>query len=111
MSIGVPLTSAAFPGARMRRAPFVGKILFVFLLLCLTFWTQSSALTSRDGPHHSPDHCCPLCNVGLLPVLQPATTSAVAPVFHLIWLAPTPDSGPVHDVLVAAGSSRAPPSA
>jgi hypothetical protein len=83
--------------------------LFVFLLLYLAIWAQSSALTSRPGPHHAPDHCCPLCQVGLLPYVQPAIAFVVTPAFLSVWRAPTPDFGPAHEVLVAAGSSRAPP--
>jgi len=84
---------------------------FVLLLLSVTFWAQSTALTSEPGPHHCPNHCCPFCSVGLLPFLQPAVSSVVAPLFAASWLAWSPDSDPAPRVLAASGSSRAPPAA
>jgi hypothetical protein len=78
----------------------------VLLILCLTAWAQSSALTTEH--HHESGHCCLLCQAGPL-ALQPGVTSSVNPIFLLAWLAATPDSGRAHEALVAAGSCRAPP--
>jgi len=102
--IGVSPTHGMSPASRL---PF-GRILVVMLLLCLTVWAQTSALTSEHD-HHDSGHCCLLCHAGPLAYLSPGVTSAVTPVFRLTWLAAPPDFGPAYEVLVASGSCRAPP--
>ncbi|HTT60405.1 MAG TPA: hypothetical protein VMG35_01140, partial [Bryobacteraceae bacterium] len=65
--------------------------------------------TADRHTHHAPDHCCLLCHLGPLPLLQTTTTAAVTPVFVSAWLAPSQDFTPAHQVLVSARSSRGPP--
>jgi uncharacterized membrane protein len=88
-----------------------GKILLVLALVCLTLLGQALALASQEESHHSPDHCCLLCHAGPLPILQSTVTATIAPVFLTIWLAPTLDCEPAHQVLISNLSSRGPPSA
>ena len=88
-----------------------GRTLLVLLLVCLTLLGQSFALASQEESHHAPDHCCLLCHVGPLPFLQTTVTGTTTPVFLAIWLAPTLDCEPAHQVLLSATSSRGPPTA
>lgn len=90
--------------------PF-GQALLILLLLSLTAAAQTSAFDPQHESHHAPGHCCLLCHTGPMPILRTIVPAAMAPVFLLTWLAPAPDPQPVHEVLLAAGSSRAPPAA
>jgi hypothetical protein len=87
------------------------RLLVVLLLLCVTMLAQSAALSAQSESHHSPDHCCLLCHVGPLPFLQTSVTSALAPVFQVVWLAPPAHVETTSDVRLVPSSSRAPPSA
>jgi hypothetical protein len=88
--------------------PF-GRALLILLLLSLTTAAQASAFDPQHESHHAPGHCCLLCHTGPMPILRTAVPAAVAPVFRLTWLVPTLNVQPVPEVLLAAGSSRAPP--
>jgi hypothetical protein len=85
------------------------KLVVVLLLLCVTMLAQSSALSTQDQPHRSPDHCCLLCHVGPLPFLQTSITAMLAPVFQVVWLAPPPHFETTSDVRLVPSPSRAPP--
>jgi hypothetical protein len=96
----------------MMRSNYGGRRVFlVLLLLCVTVLAQSSALSAQSETHHSPDHCCLLCHVGPLPMLQNSVTVAVAPVFQMVWMTVATEFQATHDVLLNASSSRAPPAA
>jgi hypothetical protein len=92
-----------------RRGKPFGRALLILLLLSLTTAAQASAFDPQHESHHAPGHCCLLCHTGPMPILRTIVPAAVAPVFLLTWLVPTPSVQPVHEVLLAAGSSRAPP--
>jgi len=85
------------------------KALLILVLLCVTIAAQSSALDPRHESHHTPGHCCLVCHLGSLPFLRTSVPAAVTPVFLVTWLAPAPDFQPLHEVLLAASPSRAPP--
>ncbi|SPE33278.1 conserved exported hypothetical protein [Candidatus Sulfopaludibacter sp. SbA3] len=87
------------------------RLLLVLLLLCVTLLAQSAALSAQNESHHSPDHCCLLCHVGPLPFLQTSVTTALAPVFQVVWLAPPAHFETTTDVLLIPSPSRAPPTA
>jgi hypothetical protein len=87
------------------------RAFLVLLLLCVTVLAQSSALAAQSETHHSTDHCCLLCHVGPLAMLQTSVTVSVAPVFQMVWMTAAADFQPTHDVLLNASSSRAPPAA
>jgi hypothetical protein len=77
-------------------------------MVCAFTTAQFSALAFENEHHHSPDHCCALCHVGL-PFLQPAVTASAPPVLYVVWLAASADQAPPHQALLAQASSRAPP--
>jgi hypothetical protein len=87
------------------------RLLFVFLLLCVTMLAQSSALSAQSETHHSPDHCCLLCHVGPLPFVQTSVTAVLAPVLQVVWLAPPAHLETTSDIRVVPSPSRAPPAA
>jgi len=90
------------------RAVSPRKWILVILMVCAFTTAQFSALALESEHHHSPDHCCALCHVGL-PFLQPAVTADVPPVLIVVWLAPSSDADTPHQTLLAQASSRAPP--
>ena len=85
-----------------------GKPLLIVLILCAFACAQFSALALENGHHHSSQHCCALCHVGL-PFLQPAGCAAAPPVLSIVWLDSWADQDSTHQVLLALESSRAPP--
>ena len=93
-----------------RLVPSNRRLWIVLLLLCVTVLAQSSALSSQSEQHHSPDHCCLLCHVGPLPFLQVRASTVIAPVFQVVWMAPTAYIEAASDVLLVPRASRAPPS-
>jgi hypothetical protein len=78
------------------------------LLLCGTVAAQSHALDAAHEAHEA-QHCCMLCHFGPLPLVKAAAPSAPSPLLAVAWLEPSPAFEPVRDVLLATGSSRAPP--
>jgi hypothetical protein len=83
--------------------------LFVFLLLCAVMCAQAASLASEHVHARFSGHCCGLCHAGPLPFVQPAIAAEFLPVLQAVWLESSFDSGSAHEVLPAAGSSRAPP--
>jgi hypothetical protein len=93
----------------MKREAFSpGKTLLVILMICAFATAQFSAIALENEHHHSSQHCCALCHVGL-PFLQPAVTSSTPPVISVTWLDPSADQPTPHQALLAQASSRAPP--
>jgi hypothetical protein len=78
----------------------------VLLLLCGTVAAQCHGL---GDAHQANQHCCLLCHFGPLPLMQAAAPAAPAPLISVAWLEPIPAFEPAGDVLLATGSSRAPP--
>jgi hypothetical protein len=92
-----------------RKSVAAGRILFVLLLLCAVVCAQSASLASDYSHRHSSQHCCGLCHAGPLPLIQPTAVSAIAPVLSMAWLEWSLGLDAPHQVLLAAGYSRAPP--
>jgi hypothetical protein len=84
------------------------RALFVLLFLCALICAQTASFAS-DHSHNRSEHCCGLCHVGPLPLLQPVTAASGAPIMAVAWLALSRDFETPHEALLAAGSSRAPP--
>jgi hypothetical protein len=85
------------------------RLLVVLLLLCVMVAAQSSTLAAQSIEHHATEHCCLLCHVGVLPFLQTSVSAVIAPLFHVVWLAPPANFDAPSDVRVIPSSSRAPP--
>ena len=85
------------------------RLVVVALLLCLMVLGQSAALAGQTESHHGPDHCCLLCHVGPIPFLQTSVSAVLAPVFQVVWLAPTAQFEFTSDVRSIPSPSRAPP--
>jgi hypothetical protein len=87
------------------------KALLIVLLLCVTGLAQFAALLGQPESHRPSDHCCLLCHVGPIPFLEASASSAIAPVFEVVWFTPATDVATTHDVLLRASAARAPPAA
>jgi len=85
------------------------RISLILFLMCAVVCVQAASIASEHFHQHSSQHCCGLCHAGPLPFIQTAITAALAPMLSQTWLEQTPGSAPAHEVLLAAGSSRAPP--
>src|ERR1019366_3649902 len=83
--------------------------LLVWLFLCALICAQSASFASEHSHRHASQHCCRLCHVGPLPLLQPVTSAGLAPVVAVAWLSLSCDFDTPHEALLTAGSSRAPP--
>lgn len=81
----------------------------VVFLLCLTVWSQAAALAAEGEQHHPSDHCCLLCHVGPLAILQTPAAAVPAPLFAVVWLVPLSHFVGNYSAPVAHRSSRAPP--
>jgi len=92
-----------------RKSVAVGRVLFALLLLCAVVCAQSASFASDYSHRHSSQHCCSLCHAGPLPLIQPAAVSSIAPVLSMAWLEWSLGLDAPHQVLLAAGFSRAPP--
>ena|SRR5712692_6430118 len=90
-------------GKRQARRPALRLLVLLFLGALICAQAASFAI------HHSEQHCCALCHAGPLPFIQPGTVSALSPYLAAIWIARPLASEAPHDVLLDAGSSRAPP--
>ena len=90
------------------RARIPGRMLVVILMLCAMTAAQFSAAELENDHHHSSQHCCALCHVGL-PFLQPAVVASAPLPLSTVWLAAIVDQDTLHQVFLAQGSSRAPP--
>ena len=91
------------------KATAAGKVLFVLVLLCAVVCAQSVSLASEHFHQHSTQHCCGLCHAGPLPLIQPTVTAAFAPVLSMAWMEWSTGLDAPHQILLAAGYSRAPP--
>ena len=89
--------------------PFQTRLVVVLLLLCATVAAQSEALAAAHEAHQATQHCCLLCHVGPLPLVQAAAPAAPAPLLSVAWLEPDPGFESTHDILLTTSSSRAPP--
>ncbi len=83
--------------------------MFIVFLLCATAYAQGAAFESASEHHNAQQHCCLLCHIGPLPFLQANVSVTVAPAEPVGWLVWSPQTESVHDVLLIATSSRAPP--
>jgi hypothetical protein len=83
--------------------------LFVCLLLCAVMCAQAASLASEHAHWSFSQHCCGLCHAGPLPFVQPVIAAEFLPVLQAVWLECSFEPGPAHEVLLGAGSSRAPP--
>ena len=92
-----------------RRVHCDRRLLLVLLLLCVTVLAQSSTLATQSVEHHSTDHCCLLCHVGVLPFLQTSVSAVFAPLFHVVWMAPPAHVETPSDIRLVPSASRAPP--
>jgi hypothetical protein len=98
----------SIPGHIARKVYCNRRLLFVLLLLAVTLFAQSAALISEHRQHHSTEHCCLLCHVGL-PFLQATAPATVAPLTSVQWLGATVRVESFCDVFLATSSSRGPP--
>jgi len=82
------------------------KLALVLFLLCAVVCAQAASL--EEFHQHSSHHCCGLCHAGM-PFVQSVASAALAPLVssERLEMAHGPQSP--HDVLLASGSSRAPP--
>jgi hypothetical protein len=85
------------------------RALLVVLFLCALVCTQSALFASEHSYQHSSQHCCGLCHVGPLPLLQPVSSAGFAPIVAVAWLPWSRNFDTPHEALLTAGSSRAPP--
>jgi hypothetical protein len=85
------------------------RVLLVVALLCAVVCAQAASLISEQLHQHSSQHCCALCHIGPLPFLQPAIAAYSAPVLATEWFEWSVELDTPHEVLLAAGYSRAPP--
>jgi hypothetical protein len=85
------------------------RISLILFLMCAVVCLQTASIASEPFHQHSSQHCCGLCHAGPLPFLQTTVTASVAPVLAQTWLEQSSGLTSAHDVLLAAGSSRAPP--
>ena len=81
----------------------------VMLVMCAVVCAQTASFISGHSHQRVSQHCCGLCHAGPLPFLQPVNQAAVAPSVAVAWLGWSFNSDTPHEVLLAAGSSRAPP--
>jgi hypothetical protein len=86
----------------------IARSSLVLLLLYAVVCAPTASL-SAEHSHNSSQHCCGLCHVGPIPFLQPVAAAALAPIVALAWLASASDLDSPREVLLTAGSSRAPP--
>jgi len=87
----------------------IARILLVLLFLCAVLVAQAESFAPEHSHQHSSQHCCGLCHVGPLPILQPALSAGFAPIVAVAWLSPSFGFSKPREALLAAGSSRAPP--
>ena len=90
--------------SRFLERRFLLVVLIMFAILC----AQVSALALENEHHHSSQHCCALCHVGL-PFVQPVVSATAPPVLSTVWLAAFADQDTPHQVMLGQASSRAPP--
>jgi hypothetical protein len=82
---------------------------FIILVLCGVFYTQTASLCPGHQHHTLPAHSCAVCQAGHLPLLQPPDSFHVSPPILLEWRAYTPNLLEAPEPLIAYTPSRAPP--
>jgi hypothetical protein len=92
-----------------KKATAAGRVLLVLLLLCAVICAQAVSLASEHFHQHSSQHCCGRCHAGPLPLIQPTVEAAFAPTLSMAWMEWSAGLDAPHQVLLAAGGSRAPP--
>ena len=82
------------------------------MLAVIAYGTVAAQCHALDAGHetHEAQHCCMLCHFGPLPLVKAAAPSAPLPLCAVAWIEPTAGIEPTRDALLAASSSRAPPS-
>lgn len=80
----------------------------MLLFLCALIGAQTASFASEHS-HNRSEHCCALCHVGPLPLLQPVASAGVVPAVPVAWLTLSREFDKLHDAQLTAGSSRAPP--
>jgi uncharacterized protein involved in response to NO len=85
--------------------------ILLLVLLCLTVFAQSAALTAQHEEHTQSSHCCLLCHAGPLPFLSSIAEARIAPAFQVVWMAPQADTASPHAARFRSKSPRAPPAA
>jgi hypothetical protein len=90
------------------RSIYIRRRVFILLLLAVTLFAQTAALTSEHQHHHVTEHCCLLCHMGL-PFLQGGAPATVAPLASLQWLTGTPHFEFFYEVFLPTSPSRGPP--
>jgi hypothetical protein len=78
------------------------------LFLCALVCAQTASFASEHS-HNRSEHCCALCHIGPLPLLEPVTSAGFTPILVVAWLSLSGDFDSPHEALPATGSSRAPP--
>jgi hypothetical protein len=89
--------------------PAARRLIYLLLLLSALVFAQTTSLASEHLHQHSSQHCCGLCHSGPLPFVQPAIAANVAPMLSVAWLENSSGLDTPHEVILTAGSSRAPP--
>lgn len=74
-------------------------LLGVFLVTCLP----------HSGHHHGKEGACSMCQMGRLLFLKSAVSAAFTPIFPINWVGRPAHPVAPREVLICAGSSRAPP--
>jgi hypothetical protein len=93
----------------LNKATAAARVLLVLLLLCAVVGAQAASLASEHFHQHASQHCCGLCHAGPLPLIQPSVTAAFSPLLSMTWIKWSGGLSAPHQVLLAAGYSRAPP--
>jgi hypothetical protein len=88
------------------RTATVARLALVLFLLCAVVYSQAASL--EEFHQHSSHHCCGLCHAGM-PFVQAAAVTGFVPIVSSGWLELAYGLQSPHEVLLASGSSRAPP--
>lgn len=83
---------------------------FILLFLCALIGAQAGSLATEHLHLFCDQHCCVLCHAGPLPFLKTEAAASLSPNLAVTWIAHAVESEDPADILLAAGSSRAPPS-
>jgi hypothetical protein len=86
-----------------------GRISLILFLICAVVCVHAVTVSSEPFHQHSSQHCCGLCHTGPLAFVEAAIDTGLLPVLSQAWLEQSHGSDPAHEILLAAGSSRAPP--
>lgn len=81
------------------------SIIAALVLLCFFMVT----CLPHSGHHHGKEGSCSICQVGQLPLLEPSVSTAFSLVFPITWMRRPAHPVAPREVLISAGSSRAPP--